>query len=437
MKKIYALPIFVFLLLNAVQAQDTTKLSLLFVGDIMQHESQINAAWNASSKKYDYTECFQFAKPFLSSADLTIGNLEVTLAGRPYSGYPQFSAPDELLTTLKDVGVDILVTANNHCVDKGLKGLERTITMLDSFNILHTGTFKDETDRLNDYPLIIEKNGFKIALLNYTFSTNGLPVTKPNIVNRIDTTTIRKDLNMAKESKPDAIIVFTHWGIEYQSLPSKEQKAVTDFCFKKGADLVIGAHPHVIQPMEWRKDKDQFVAYSLGNFVSGQRKRYTDGGTMLHIDLEKISFKPDSSETRIDSAGYILQWIYKTGVTRDYYILPAAKFENDSTGFIKDATSKLALKTFLTDSRALFTTHNINVPEIVRDPDMYTIEFMNLTIDESLMKQLEKFGVIKMFTNENKIKVGVFMTYSEAAEALQKITSETQMQNGTVVREQF
>src|SRR6187551_3405088 len=357
----------------AATAQDTTRLSLLFGGDIMGHDSQIASAYDATAKKYDYTSCFQFAKPYLEAADLTIANLELTLAGPPYKGYPQFSSPDELVVALKDAGFDVLVTANNHCVDRGRQGLERTVEMLDSFNIPHTGTFVDTVSRMNDHPLLVERNGFTLAILNYTFSTNGLPVHKRNVVNRLDTAIIHKDLNRAKELKPDAIIVFTHWGGEYQSLPLKSQVDVTDFCFKHGAQLVIGAHPHVLQPMEWRKDKNQFVAYSLGNFVSGQRKRYTDGGSMAYIELEKINFKPDSSITTIDSAGYYLNWVYRTVDTqKDYYMLPAGKVESDSISFIKDATSTAAFKTFVKDSRTLYDIHNKDVVEMTTLPRSFT-----------------------------------------------------------------
>jgi len=358
------LAIFLTTVIGTAFAQDTTHLSLLFLGDVMQHESQINAAYDPVAKKYDYASCFQFVKSYIASADVAIGNLEVTLAGPPYQGYPTFSAPDELLFALKDAGMDVLVTANNHCVDKGKKGLERTIEMLDSLKIPHTGTFVDETNRLNDYPLIIQKNGFKLALLNYTFSTNGLPVTTPNIVNRIDTTLIRRDIAKAKKMTPDKIIVFMHWGIEYENLPAPSQKDVTKFCFKQGADLVIGAHPHVIQPMEWRKKDDQLIAYSLGNFVSGQRKRYTDGGVMLRVELEKIAFKPDSAKTTIDSASYILEWVYKNPEGRKkYYVLPVPRFENDQTNFVHDAASRLAMKTYITDSRALYASHTVAISE--------------------------------------------------------------------------
>src|SRR5688572_4140801 len=127
---------------QAALAQDTTRLSLLFLGDIMQHDSQIADAYNKNTGIYDYTPCFEYIKPYIEAVDLAIGNLEVTLAGKPYKGYPQFSAPDELLVAMKNIGVDVLVTANNHCVDRGRAGLERTIAMLDSFGIQHTGTFR-------------------------------------------------------------------------------------------------------------------------------------------------------------------------------------------------------------------------------------------------------------------------------------------------------
>lgn len=363
--------IFIFVLtftLHSASAQDTTRISLLFIGDIMQHDSQIKSAYDPSAKQYDYSSCFQFVKPYLAVADLAIGNLEVTLAGAPFKGYPQFSSPDQLALTLKDAGMDVLVTANNHCLDRGKKGLERTNMMLDSLKFLHTGTFGDTVDRMNDYPLLFEKKGFRFALLNYTYGTNGIPVTKPNVVNMLDTAVMRKDILRAKESSPDAIMVFTHWGNEYQSLPNKWQKVVTEFCFRLGVKLVIGSHPHVLQPMEWRKESDQLIAYSLGNFVSGQRDRYKNGGAMLQVDLMKV-VQDSVSTTQINSAGYMLEWVYRTAdVNKDYYILPAPTFEQDTTHFIKDEASRLAFKTFLDDSRTLFKKNNVNVGEINLQP---------------------------------------------------------------------
>lgn len=377
MKIFFAL---IFCILSAItHAQDTTRLSLLFAGDVMGHDSQIASAYNPEKKTYDYASCFQFVKPYVDSVDLALANLEVTLAGPPYKGYPQFSSPDQLALTLKDIGFDVLVTANNHCVDRGRKGLERTITMLDSFKIAHTGTFKDSISRVNETPLVVEKNGFRLVVLNYTYGTNGLPVTKPNIVNHLDTAVMRQDLLKAKEANPDVIIVFTHWGEEYQSLPSKSQKDLTEFCFRNGAQLVIGAHPHVLQPMEWRKDKNQFVAYSLGNYVSGQRKRYTDGGAMAYLELKKIKYQADSAEVSIDSAGYYLGWVYRTvDADKDYYLIPVDE-QQSNFSFIKDAESRAALKVFIEDSRLLFKKFNKGVDEMKRIPTSYRSEVPLIT----------------------------------------------------------
>ncbi len=365
-----------FFFSTSIAAQDTTRLSMLFIGDIMQHDSQIEGAYDTLTKKYDYGSCFQYVKPLVDSVDLAIGNLEVTLAGLPYKGYPMFSAPDELAITLKNIGLDVLVTANNHCVDRGRRGLERTITLLDSLEISHTGTFVDTVTRMNDYPLMVHKNGFSICLLNYTYGTNGMPVEKPNVVNKIDTIQIKKDLEKAKGFAPDAIIVFMHWGSEYQSLPSKFQKDISDLCFLYGAKMVIGSHPHVVQPIEWRKEKDQLVAYSLGNFVSGQRKRYTDGGLMLKVELEKISQSDSSSNTRIHDSTYQLEWVYRTsGRDKKYFILPAHQFEEElseknkamyESNLTLPLADKKAFQLFLDDSRVLLNTYNLEVKEEIK-----------------------------------------------------------------------
>lgn len=147
------------------------------------------------------------------------------IRGKPYKGYPAFSAPDEFLTAIHDAGFNVLVTANNHSLDRGKSGLERTIQLIDSLKVPHAGTYINADEREKKYPLLLEKNGFRIALLNYTYGTNGIPVTPPNIVNYIDTAIIAKDIEESKAMKPDAIIACMHWGIEYQSLPDKEQNS--------------------------------------------------------------------------------------------------------------------------------------------------------------------------------------------------------------------
>ena len=190
--------------------------------------------------------------PFFKSVDFTIGNLELTFGGKPYSGYPKFSSPDELAFSCKS-GINVLMTANNHSCDRGRKGLLRTLDVLDSAKINHTGTFKDSFDRNQNNLLILEKKNIRVGVLNYTYGTNGLPVPKGTMVNIIDTILIKEDILRSKEEKIDKLIVFLHWGRQYKSHPSKSQKNIADFLHKNGVDIVIGSHPHVIQKMEYKK----------------------------------------------------------------------------------------------------------------------------------------------------------------------------------------
>ncbi len=433
MKKI--LLVSLSILMNSItNAQDTTRLSMLFVGDVMGHDSQIAAAYDATTNSYDYQSCFRFVEPIIKSVDVAFGNLEVTLAGKPYKGYPQFSSPDALAATLKNIGFDVLVTANNHSLDRRRKGLERTVRVLDSLAILHTGTFVDTVSRMNDYPLIFIKHGFKIALLNYTYGTNGIPTTKPNIVNRIDTALIRLDLLEAKKHNPDVIISFLHWGNEYQSLPSSYQKSIANFCFTNGSDLVIGAHPHVVQPMEWRKEKNQAVVYSLGNFVSGQRKRYTDGGGMVRIDLEKI-LKNDTITTTIDTVGYLLTWVHRDA-KMIYTMLPTSILEtkDDSSSFKLDKISKDAFQVFVDDSRKLFKKHNVAVDEFVltsRDSIVhYSIEFRSIQqdqLDSISNKKILFYGLEKSNTDEVEYyHVGRFTSLESAENLVKRLNTNIQ-----------
>jgi hypothetical protein len=402
------------LIANAAFAQDSTRLSLLFIGDVMQHDTQIAAAFDATRGKYDYKECFQNVKPIFESADITIGNLELSLGGPPYKGYPAFSAPDEIVETLIWSGVDVLVTANNHCLDRGKKGLQRTIAVLDTLGVAHTGTFIDSVHRANVYPLLIEKNGFRISLLNYTYGTNGIVVTKPNIVNYIDTTLIASDILKAKEQRPDFIISFFHWGDEYQRLPNKSQESLAEFCFKKGVKLVIGAHPHVLQPFEWRKESDRLVVYSLGNFVSGQSSRYKNGGGMLYVEMKKTD-----SVTTIDKAAYALQFVYRDA-GKDYHIIPVQQFESDTT-IIAEKASRAAIREFAVDSRKLFKEHNLNIEEVD------SVYFIVVDSIDTVSTVAKFYGVKK----DSVVTVGEFYDREIALEALAEV--RTQLPNAKAV----
>jgi poly-gamma-glutamate synthesis protein (capsule biosynthesis protein) len=344
-----------------LQSQEENSVTLLFTGDIMGHDTQINAAWDSLSGEYYYDNCFQFVKPIFEKADFTICNLEVTLAGPPFKGYPQFSSPDALAVALKNAGVDVLATANNHSCDRRKQGVERTIHVLDSLKIPHTGTFLNQEDYRKNHPLFLEKNNIRIALLNYTYGTNGIPTQKPNIVNRIDTNQIRKDIARAKEAQPDHIIVFMHWGLEYKHHPNKKQITLAQFCKDQGADIVIGSHPHVLQKMEWDKAGDSsVVVYSLGNFVSNQRTFPRDGGAMF-----EITFSKNNGKSIVQDAGYYLTWVYPPKIRGDkeFFILPIKDFEEKPNFFLSKGYYNKMIK-FADSSRLLLNTYNLNINEI-------------------------------------------------------------------------
>lgn len=405
----------------------------------MQHDSQIRAAFDAKTGTYDYSACFEYIAPLIQSADIAFANLEVTLAGPPFKGYPQFSSPDELAVALKETGFDILVTANNHCVDRRRAGLERTIDVLDSLEILHTGTFKDSLSRASSYPLVISSEGMKISLLNYTFGTNGIPVAKPNVVNVIDTAQIKKDLLLAQDQKTDGVIVFMHWGDEYKDFPNRVQKELTEFCFAQGATLVIGSHPHVLQPMEWRKEKNQLVAYSLGNFVSGQQSRYRDGGAMLWVELEKI-YSDSSSSIRISDASYELEWVYRNNESpKKYFIFPLKEFETD-TLWTSNLTARSNLKLFVEDSRKLMQS-NKGIKESTRIPlesGFYRIlleDASDSIIVSDTMKVLSFYGthVEQISDTLSQWMTNKFFDKEIAEQALHQIRSSTVYKDAKLV----
>ncbi len=321
MKKRVLLTLFISIFFTSLAQK--RKVSLLFAGDAMQHTPQITAA--KSNDGFNYDTCFYLIKERLLAADLAFVNFETTLAGKPYTGYPTFSAPDEFALALKNTGFDVFFLANNHTVDKGKKGLERTIDVLDVMGIKHTGTFKNAMERDLYYPLIIIKNGIRIALLNYTYGTNGLPVHTPNIVNLIDTVEIKKDLKWTSLYKPDIVVANLHWGNEYVTSPHRQQIELAQWLTKNGVRIVIGHHPHVVQPLsiELESDKIQHVIfYSLGNFISNQRKINTDGGAIAEIVISKDE---DSSNITIESCNYWLVWVdkYYANGKNNYRLIPS------------------------------------------------------------------------------------------------------------------
>ena len=205
--------------------KEDTHANLAIIGDIMCHNSQYVDAYNANEKTYDFSYVFDDIKDYISEADLAIGNLETTFAGseRGYSNYPNFNTPEQLAMNLKDFGIDILSTANNHCMDTGYSGLVSTLDYLDEAGISHRGTNRsvDEQNAI----LIKEVNDIKIAFLSFIYGTNGIPIPqdKDYCVNLINEDFMKSQIELAKKQKPDVICVSMHWGIEYENVQNATQ----------------------------------------------------------------------------------------------------------------------------------------------------------------------------------------------------------------------
>ena len=296
--------------------QEPITFSLAAIGDVMCHNTQYMDAYNSSTDSYDFSYVFEDIQTYIQSADISIGSLETTFAGkdRGYSNYPTFNSPEQLAYDLSEMGLDVLSTAGNHALDKGFSGLSNTLDVLDDANISHSGTYRTQEDR--NSVLIKDVNGVKVAILSYTYGTNGIPVPsdKEFCVNLIDKDLIKKDIENAKSQNADVIISCMHWGIEYQTTPNDEQEDLADFLFENGVDIILGNHPHVLQPMEKRSVtladgtvKDCFVVYALGNFICDQNSENTRNSIILNLDITKNA----GGKISIDKVDYVPIYMYK------------------------------------------------------------------------------------------------------------------------------
>ncbi len=293
-----------------------TTFTMTAIGDVMCHNTQYWDAYQKESDNYDFSYVFENIKRYIETSDLAIGSLETSFAGkeRGYSNYPTFNSPDALAYDLKELGIDILSTAGNHCLDMGFSGLSRTIDVLNDANISHLGTYQTQEDR--DKILLHDVKGIKIAFVNYTYGTNGIPVPsgKEFCVNLIDKALMKKDIESAKSQEADIIVACMHWGTEYRTTANPEQKELADFLFQNGVDIILGNHPHVLEPMEKRTvtladgtTKDGFVIYALGNFICDQNAENTRNSIILNLEITKHI----DGKISIDHAGYTPIYMYK------------------------------------------------------------------------------------------------------------------------------
>lgn len=317
-------------------ADTITTITLGFVGDLMCHGPQMTNARQPDGT-YDFNPSFAEIKSALSAPDIMIGNLELTTAGpkKPYGGYPSFNTPDEYITALKNAGFDFLVTSNNHSMDTGEEGLQRTLKNVRNAGMGSTGTFDSQRDR--DSIRILMKNGISIAILNYTYGTNGAYPSSDHawMLNVADSALVRKDVQRARGMNPDLVIVIYHWGVENIAEPTAKQDSMFHWAADHGADLVVGAHPHVIGPVNYFKTvagaslDSGIVAWSLGNFVSNQYWRYTDAGLIFNVTIQK---NLATGKKSIKNSEFIPTWVYRAydPSLKQHVVVPATWCGQDS-----------------------------------------------------------------------------------------------------------
>lgn len=339
------------------------------VGDIMVHKWQLWAANDTENNTYNFNMQFELIKPFLEDADITLGNLETTFGGEEigYSGYPSFNTPDTLANSLKDVGFDLLTTSNNHSMDTNAQGVLRTLNVLDKVGIEHTGTYRSQEER--EEIKIKEINNITFAFLSYTYGTNGIPIPKeqPYLVNLIDIDKMKTDIKKAEELFPDFIVIGLHFGEEYQKYPNETQKELVDELFNAGADIILGGHPHVVQPMEVRKiirsdgtEETGFVIYSLGNYISSQRTPLDpprDAGMILNLDFEKI----DNQKAALKGISFMPTWVQFSNINGKRVIRVIGNNLSDED-----------LKTYLTEQemKRLQTTRQNTMEHLLGDREV-------------------------------------------------------------------
>jgi poly-gamma-glutamate capsule biosynthesis protein CapA/YwtB (metallophosphatase superfamily) len=326
--------------------------TLTAVGDILIHSLVYNAAKTGNG--YDFTPMFSEVKPYLEAADITIANQETMIGGQEFglSTYPRFNSPYEVATALKDSGIDIVSIANNHTFDRGEQAILNATNFYNKLDMPYTGAYNSPEDQ--SIIRTIQKNGITFSFLAYTYGTNGIPVPKDKhyMVNLLDVTKIAQDIKRANEES-DVVVVSLHFGNEYQRMPSEEQRQIAKEVVNHGADIIIGHHPHVLQPMEWIKADDgrkAFVIYSLGNFLSSQKSIYREIGGILTLTVHKNS-NGREMEINIENPTFISTYVSRA---HGYKIVPL------------DHASRFGLS----DAPGLFNEINIHMYQLLPETKM-------------------------------------------------------------------
>lgn len=288
------------------------ELRIVVGGDFMQHAPQVERA-RQSNGCYDYTTSMQYVAPAFRAADIAILNLETTLSVKgPYTGYPCFCSPVEVADVMVDMGIDLVALANNHCCDRLARGIYSTTEALDRRQLRRIGAYRDAWDYEQNKVQYISCEGINLAFVNFTYGTNGIPVPKGCVVDMLERDNIIEVLQSVDRTRVDCIVAIVHWGNEYERRQNRQQEQLEALLRENGVDVIIGSHPHVVQPY-WVDSVEGVTLYSLGNFVSNQHRRYCDGGLVATIDITKLS----SGELRYDATVEPV-WVR----LRDYAVIP-------------------------------------------------------------------------------------------------------------------
>ena len=349
-----------FAFLSMLLSLFSEEATIVFAGDAMQHQVQLDNARRADGT-YSYTDCFDKIAPWVTQADYAVVNLETTLGQGGFTGYPCFCSPDSYARALRDAGFDLFLTANNHTLDRRDRGLRRTAAMLDSLGVDHIGTYTDARQRSERLPLIKDIKGFKVAFLNYTYGTNGIKIQGDVVVDYIDRQRIAADIKACRRAGAELVIVMPHWGIEYQLINDASQRALARHMLESGADAVIGGHPHVIQPMKMTaSEADSLgrrpVVYSMGNFISGMRTEPTRGGAMVQLTLSRGA----AGRARIKDGSYRLVFTLPGTPGKQGHRLI---FVDEDTDIAAEAGAMAPqCRAFTRSALGIFGKHNVDFP---------------------------------------------------------------------------
>lgn len=292
------------------------------IGDFVIHDEILSSAYSSKSGEYDFSDMLSMVEHELANADFTVANVDGVMQGgskKTYRGYPYFNTPPELMTAMLDSGIDMITLANNHVLDFKLDGLKKMMEKCVEYGMDFIGAARSQEER--DVPQIREINGINVGFLNYTdnlnrkeryFSKSVLEY----LVIKIQNANVKKDIARLREVGADVVVVYMHWGTEYDLSPNSSQKKYAKKIADAGADVIIGSHPHVLQPVKWIETKDEngaarrcLCAYSLGNFLANKGSERRDTGVIFEFTIEETS--PGKFE--ITSPTYIPTYIWRYG----------------------------------------------------------------------------------------------------------------------------